>query len=70
MCAIYVSKRETQQLDANGKFLLQVFAITFALVAVWVGWLWNDVALRQKYPGLIYVPEPWAWYSLYGAPMH
>jgi len=52
-------------LDKNGMFLLVTFQLTFILVAAWSYYFWDDVALRQKYPGLIYVPEPWSVYSLH-----
>ena len=52
-------------LDMNGKFLLYTFSSTLLLTAIWVGYLWNDEVLRIKYPGLIYVPEPWSYYTLY-----
>ena len=51
--------------DSNGLFLLYSFSVTVLLVAVWVGYLWNDPVLRNKYPGLIYVPEPWSYYTLH-----
>lgn len=60
--------RETKRgykLDINGQFLLTVFSVTLGLVAVWVGWLWNDPVLRARYPGFLYIPEPWAYYTLY-----
>lgn len=52
-------------LDENGRFLLNTFQITFILVALWCRYFWDDVELRKKYPGLIYVPEPWSVYSLH-----
>lgn len=51
--------------DSNGLFLLYSFSVTVLLVAMWVGYLWNDPVLRNKYPGLIYVPEPWSYYTLH-----
>jgi hypothetical protein len=44
--------------------------ITLLLVALWVAWLWNDPVLRKKYPGVIYVPEPWAFYTLHVSSQH
>lgn len=52
-------------LDSNGRFLFYNFIITLGLVLVWVAYLWNDEVLRKKYPGIIYVPEPWSFYTLH-----
>ncbi|XDV18238.1 hypothetical protein PO909_023976 [Leuciscus waleckii] len=52
-------------LDSNGRFLFYNFIITLGLVLVWVAYLWNDKVLRKKYPGIIYVPEPWSFYTLH-----
>uniref|UniRef100_A0A671MDA8 CLN6 transmembrane ER protein a n=1 Tax=Sinocyclocheilus anshuiensis TaxID=1608454 RepID=A0A671MDA8_9TELE len=52
-------------LDSNGRFLFYNFIITLGLVLVWVAYLWNDNVLRKKYPGIIYVPEPWSFYTLH-----
>lgn len=51
--------------DSNGLFLFCSFSLTVLLVALWVVYLWNDQVLRNKYPGLIYVPEPWSYYTLH-----
>ncbi|KAJ8304109.1 hypothetical protein KUTeg_017692 [Tegillarca granosa] len=51
-------------MDVNGRFLFLTFTFTLILVSAWVAWLWNDSVLRQKYPGFIYVPEPWSYYTL------
>ncbi|CAN9506578.1 unnamed protein product [Ophioblennius macclurei] len=51
--------------DGNGVFLLASFGLTAVLVALWVGFLWSDPVLRNKYPGFFYVPEPWAYYTLH-----
>ncbi|XP_067296520.1 ceroid-lipofuscinosis neuronal protein 6a [Pseudorasbora parva] len=53
------------RLDSNGRFLFYNFIITLGLVLVWVAYLWNDKVLRKKYPGIIYVPEPWSFYTLH-----
>ncbi|KAH9524538.1 Ceroid-lipofuscinosis neuronal protein 6 [Bulinus truncatus] len=53
--------------DLNGRFLVWTFTLTTVLTAVWSIWLWDDVTLRKKYPGLLYIPEPWAYYTLYMA---
>uniref|UniRef100_A0A2C9KTF0 CLN6 transmembrane ER protein a n=1 Tax=Biomphalaria glabrata TaxID=6526 RepID=A0A2C9KTF0_BIOGL len=51
--------------DLNGRFLIWTFTLTTVLTGVWSFWLWDDQTLRKKYPGLIYIPEPWAYYTLY-----
>ncbi|XP_029904264.1 ceroid-lipofuscinosis neuronal protein 6a [Myripristis murdjan] len=51
--------------DSNGLFLFCSFSVSMALVVVWVVYLWDDPVLRKKYPGLIYVPEPWSYYTLH-----
>uniref|UniRef100_A0A8C5XX68 CLN6 transmembrane ER protein n=1 Tax=Microcebus murinus TaxID=30608 RepID=A0A8C5XX68_MICMU len=63
-------KRKRLFLDSNGLFLFSSFALTLLLVALWVAWLWNDPVLRKKYPGVIYVPEPWAFYTLHVSSHH
>lgn len=65
MAIIMHQKRKGFVLDSNGLFLFYTFCITLALIAVWVACLWNDKILRKKYPGVIYVPEPWAFYTLH-----
>ncbi|XP_046574338.1 ceroid-lipofuscinosis neuronal protein 6-like [Haliotis rubra] len=54
-----------ERLDVNGLFLIHTFNVTFVLIVMWVVYLWNDPVLRQKYPGLVYIPEPWSYYSLH-----
>uniref|UniRef100_A0A8C2JLE3 CLN6 transmembrane ER protein b n=1 Tax=Cyprinus carpio TaxID=7962 RepID=A0A8C2JLE3_CYPCA len=51
--------------DGNGLFLLYSFSLSLVLVTVWVACLWNDQVLRRKYPGVMYIPEPWAVYTLH-----
>ncbi|XP_037547536.1 ceroid-lipofuscinosis neuronal protein 6a [Nematolebias whitei] len=51
--------------DSNGRFLFYSFSVTVLLVILWVAYLWNDPVLRNKYPGLLYVPEPWSYYTLH-----
>ncbi|TNN64905.1 Ceroid-lipofuscinosis neuronal protein 6 [Liparis tanakae] len=51
--------------DSNGRFLFFSFTVTVLLVALWVAYLWSDPVLRNKYPGLMYVPEPWSYYTLH-----
>uniref|UniRef100_A0A8D0A9E7 CLN6 transmembrane ER protein n=1 Tax=Sander lucioperca TaxID=283035 RepID=A0A8D0A9E7_SANLU len=51
--------------DGNGLFMLYSFSAALFLVAVWVACLWSDGALRKKHPGLIYVPQPRAVYTLH-----
>ena len=60
-----MEKKKGNTLDINGKFLFYTFSVTLLLTTLWVGYLWNDEMLRNKYPGLLYVPEPWSYYSLY-----
>ncbi|XP_075913087.1 ceroid-lipofuscinosis neuronal protein 6 [Petromyzon marinus] len=51
--------------DANGRFL--VASLGLALVGA-LGWAWalrGDAQLRRRYPGALYMPEPWAYYSLH-----
>ncbi|KAM6943558.1 ceroid-lipofuscinosis neuronal protein 6-like [Xenentodon cancila] len=56
--------------DSNGLFLFHSFSVTVLLVALWVAYLWNDPVLRNKYPGLLYVPEPWSFYTLHVKKSH
>ncbi|XP_044212783.1 ceroid-lipofuscinosis neuronal protein 6 homolog isoform X1 [Thunnus albacares] len=51
--------------NGNGLFMLYSFSAALVLVAVWVACLWNDGVLRKKHPGLIYVPQPRAVYTLH-----
>ncbi|XP_019954961.2 ceroid-lipofuscinosis neuronal protein 6 homolog [Paralichthys olivaceus] len=51
--------------DSNGQFLLCSFTVALILVGLWVFYLWSDPVLRKKYPGLLYVPEPWSYYTLH-----
>lgn len=53
-----------RSLDANGVFMLRSFAGGAALLAAWAWWLWDDADLRERYPELVYMPEPWSWYTL------
>lgn len=62
---VVIRKSRKLVLDINGRFLLYAFTATMLLTIVWVAVLWNDTVLRTKYPGFIYVPEPWAFYTLY-----
>ncbi|KAJ8304111.1 hypothetical protein KUTeg_017694, partial [Tegillarca granosa] len=57
--------RKGHRLDRNGQFLLYTFSITLILIMCWVVYLWNDPILRKKYPGYLYLPEPWTYYTLY-----
>ncbi|XP_035251504.1 ceroid-lipofuscinosis neuronal protein 6 homolog isoform X2 [Anguilla anguilla] len=65
MATVIHQRRKGFVPDSNGLFLLYSFSLTLGLVAVWVGCLWHDEVLRKKYPGVIYVPEPWAFYTLH-----
>uniref|UniRef100_A0A672YK84 CLN6 transmembrane ER protein b n=1 Tax=Sphaeramia orbicularis TaxID=375764 RepID=A0A672YK84_9TELE len=51
--------------NSNGLFMLYSFSAALFLVAIWVICLWNDSILRRKHPGLIYVPQPRAVYTLH-----
>lgn len=69
MTLIWIYQRliKKNRLDINGRFLLVTFHLTIGLVALWTSCFWNDEILRAKYASsLIYVPEPWSVYSLYG----
>ncbi|XP_068427332.1 ceroid-lipofuscinosis neuronal protein 6a isoform X2 [Clinocottus analis] len=57
--------RKGLSLDSNGLFLFCSFSTTVLLVVLWVVYLWNDPVLRNRYPGFLYVPEPWSYYILY-----
>ncbi|KAM3925874.1 ceroid-lipofuscinosis neuronal protein 6 isoform 1-T1 [Leptodactylus fuscus] len=70
LALILHQKRKGLRLDSNGLFLLLSFSVTLFLIAVWIIWLWNDKILRKKYPGVIYIPEPWAFYTLYINSLH
>ncbi|KAJ8344412.1 hypothetical protein SKAU_G00317410 [Synaphobranchus kaupii] len=65
MATVMHQKRNGFVADGNGLFLLYSFSLALGLVAVWVGCLWYDEVLHRKYPGVIYVPEPWAFYTLH-----
>lgn len=65
---MYKKQKHNAHLDINGQFLLYSFAMCFILILIWVAYLWNDEALRVKYPGLLYIPEPWSYYTLYIKP--
>uniref|UniRef100_A0A3Q3L793 CLN6 transmembrane ER protein b n=1 Tax=Labrus bergylta TaxID=56723 RepID=A0A3Q3L793_9LABR len=51
--------------DSNGLFMIYSFCAALIPVAVWVVCLWNDGVLRKKHPGLIYIPQPRAVYTLH-----
>ena len=53
------------RMDSNGRFLVLRVVLALLLISLWVLYLWDDSVLRQKYPGWLYVPEPWAYASLY-----
>lgn len=65
ICLLFKKYVSNKDLDVNGKFLLVTFQLTLIFVALWSYYFWDDAILRQKYQGLIYVPEPWSVYSLY-----
>ncbi|KAM9764992.1 ceroid-lipofuscinosis neuronal protein 6-like [Menidia menidia] len=65
VAVVMARRRRGLSPDSNGLFLVGGFSGTVLLVALWVGCLWSDPALRNKYPGLFYVPEPWSYYTLH-----
>ncbi|XP_030045665.1 ceroid-lipofuscinosis neuronal protein 6 isoform X2 [Microcaecilia unicolor] len=65
LATILHQRRKGLVLDSNGLFLVCSFCMALVLIALWISWLWNDTVLRKKYPGVIYIPEPWAFYTLY-----
>ena len=65
LALIYNKLFGKKSLDENGQFLINTFQITLVLVGMWCWYFWEDPELRAKYPGLIYVPEPWSVYSLH-----
>ncbi|CAL8243907.1 unnamed protein product [Lota lota] len=67
---VILQQRKGLRPDGNGRFLFGTFSVTMVLVVVWVTYLWNDPDLRKKYPGLLYVPEPWSYYSLHVKDSH
>lgn len=52
-------------MDRNAVFLVGRGVVTLVMVGGWVWWLWGDAQLREKYPGWLYIPEPWSYISLY-----
>ena len=54
-----------KHMDINGWFLLTQNVLTGFLIIIWVMYLWDDPVLRVRYPGWLYVPEPWSYWSLY-----
>ncbi|XP_051545969.1 ceroid-lipofuscinosis neuronal protein 6 [Myxocyprinus asiaticus] len=65
MATVVHQKRKGLIPDSNGLFLLYSFAVSLMLVTIWVACLWNDKVLQKKYPGVMYIPEPWALYTLH-----
>ena len=51
--------------DVNARYLLSLYITTAILTGAWSLYFWNHTLLRQRYPGLLYVPEPWSVYSLW-----
>ncbi|XP_062402524.1 ceroid-lipofuscinosis neuronal protein 6-like [Sardina pilchardus] len=52
-------------LNSNGLFLLSSFSSAMGLVVLWAAVLWRDPVLRKRYPGVMYVPRPGAFYTLH-----
>ncbi|XP_076154880.1 ceroid-lipofuscinosis neuronal protein 6-like [Alosa pseudoharengus] len=66
MAAMVVQQRHRGfGLNSNGLFLLSSFSAAMALVVLWVAFLWHDPVLRKRYPGVMYVPRPRAFYTLH-----
>ena len=59
-----VQMRADRYPDINGMFVLLCFSLSGVLVLLWVCWLWRDPVLRARYPGKLYVPEPWSVISM------
>ena len=53
--------------DVNGQYLLTVYVLTAVIVAAWSLYFWDHELLRERYPGLLYIPEPWSVYTLWKA---
>ena len=53
--------------DVNGQYLLCVYILTVAIVACWSLYFWEHSLLRQRYPEMLYIPEPWSVYTLWKA---
>ncbi|MFT7814390.1 ceroid-lipofuscinosis neuronal protein 6 [Arapaima gigas] len=70
MATVMHQRRKGFSLDSNGRFLLCSFGLALGLVSAWVACLWNDPILRKRYPGVIYVPEPWSFYTLHIKDQH
>ena len=51
--------------DVNGTFVFLTFTLTLVLAQAWALWLGDDKVLREKYQGFLYMPEPWAYYTLH-----
>lgn len=51
----------------NGQYLLTVYVLTAGIVACWSLYFWEHKLLRERYPGLLYIPEPWSVYTLWKA---
>ena len=65
LCLLLWRHQQGMMMDCNAKFLLWRSLLTLLAVCCWVAWLWDDASLRDKYPGWLYVPEPWSYVSLY-----
>ena len=50
--------------DINGVFILLCFCLCGIWVLIWVWYFWSNPVLRARYPGVLYVPEPWSVISL------
>ncbi|XP_078739817.1 ceroid-lipofuscinosis neuronal protein 6-like [Lampetra fluviatilis] len=51
--------------DANGRFVAASLGLALLAACAWAWALSGDARLRQRYPGALFMPEPWAYYSLH-----
>ena len=64
---IMYRKFHGQSMDPNGSYWATVNVMTFIYILVWSYFFRHHAILRERYPGLLYVPEPWSVYTLYQA---
>jgi ceroid-lipofuscinosis protein 6 len=53
--------------DVNARYLLSLYTVAAILIGVWSLYFWDHTLLRDRYPGLIFIPEPWSVYSIWKA---
>lgn len=61
---LYQKRATGQVMDINGRFLYFSLTTSLFLIITWIVYLWNDEKLYHKYPGLLYIPEPWSHFAL------